>query len=593
LQRRTLLVTSVLALLSPLLVAAAASAATASLEFRPQSVTYGEVQQAAGTVQADAPCASGRTVNVQQRPVGATTWTDLASATSGSDGTFSVSLTPQTNASYRAVVAAGLLAGVMCDQITSPVRKGRVLAAVGLQVSSSTVRAGECVAATATVQPAKTGQQVRLQQQESKGWTTLDTLTLNGSSRAATSVCEGWPAVGHRIELRVIWPKQDPSNAAGESGVSDLTVVEAPWMTKIDGLTRGRSAGVSITAGGKVLYTRSDTTAFAPASNEKLLLSMALLDRLGPGTRIATDVAATGVNGGVVHGNLWILGHGDPSTGKREMTSLASELVKAGLRKVTGRVMGSTGYFAHDWWAPGWKSTFPADEVGVPSALTFNGNHIGGRNVPNPERYAADSLTNQLRKRGAKVAGKPGSGVAPAGLQVVATLESPTLAGLMTSMDQNSDNFFAEVLGKRLGVEVSGVPGTIARGAAAIAAWARSKGVVVHANDSSGLSYRNRVTPGGITTLLQAAEQASWGDTLRSLLPDPSQGTMAETHSLQGVQVHAKTGTLVNASALSGWVWLQKTGEWAQFSILDRGMCSCQSKPMEDAIVRTVFKYGH
>jgi D-alanyl-D-alanine carboxypeptidase/D-alanyl-D-alanine-endopeptidase (penicillin-binding protein 4) len=162
---------------------------------------------------------------------------------------------------------------------------------------------------------------------------------------------------------------------------------------------------------------------------------------------------------------------------------------------------------------------------------------------------------------------------------------------MMGHMDRISDNFFAEVLGKRLAVAVSGVPGTIAHAAAAISSWTKAHGVAIHVYDSSGLSYLDRVTPDGITRLIQFAQGTPWGPTLRSLLPTPGQGTLQGR--LAGVRVHAKTGTLDFVSALSGWVWLSQLGTWAQFSILDRGMQPWVSKPMEDAIVRAVANYAH
>jgi D-alanyl-D-alanine carboxypeptidase len=159
-------------------------------------------------------------------------------------------------------------------------------------------------------------------------------------------------------------------------------------------------------------------------------------------------------------------------------------------------------------------------------------------------------------------------------------------------MDRTSDNFYAEVLGKGLAANVKGPPGTIAHGAGAIAAWTRAHGVNATLYDSSGLSYRNRVTPHGLTRLLQFSSSTTWGSVLRRALPAAGQGTLHGRH-LAGVKLHAKTGTLDNISALSGWVWLSKVGTWAQFSILDRGMGYTTAKDLEDAIVRTMASSAH
>jgi D-alanyl-D-alanine carboxypeptidase/D-alanyl-D-alanine-endopeptidase (penicillin-binding protein 4) len=151
-----------------------------------------------------------------------------------------------------------------------------------------------------------------------------------------------------------------------------------------------------------------------------------------------------------------------------------------------------------------------------------------------------------------------------------------------------SSNFRAELLGKWLAVEKQGPPGTIARGATAIAAWAKSLGVGVVAHDSSGLSYTNRVSPKGIVRLLGKAEDQVWGEELMAALPGPGQGTLQGR--LSGVPVKAKTGTLTQISALSGWVYLKETGTWGEFSIISRGMSTSVAKALEDKIVRIVWK---
>ena len=76
----------------------------------------------------------------------------------------------------------------------------------------------------------------------------------------------------------------------------------------------------------------------------------------------------------------------------------------------------------------------------------------------------------------------------------------------------------------------------------------------------------NRVSAAGIVRLLQIAERAPWGETLRGTLPAAGEGTLHDR--LAGVTLRAKTGTLIDVSALSGWVWLEREDDWAEFSIL-------------------------
>jgi D-alanyl-D-alanine carboxypeptidase/D-alanyl-D-alanine-endopeptidase (penicillin-binding protein 4) len=108
--------------------------------------------------------------------------------------------------------------------------------------------------------------------------------------------------------------------------------------------------------------------------------------------------------------------------------------------------------------------------------------------------------------------------------------------------------------------------------------------VSVVAYDSSGLSYRNRVRPQDLVALLRFAETRPWGSAFRAGLPTGDQGTLEDR--LVGVKVRAKTGTLIEISALSGWVWLDHEGGWAEFSIMSRGMSKSAAVAIEDRIVR-------
>jgi D-alanyl-D-alanine carboxypeptidase/D-alanyl-D-alanine-endopeptidase (penicillin-binding protein 4) len=152
-------------------------------------------------------------------------------------------------------------------------------------------------------------------------------------------------------------------------------------------------------------------------------------------------------------------------------------------------------------------------------------------------------------------------------------------------MDVRSRNFWAEVLGKRLGFDESG-RGTIAAGARAIDRFTDAHGQDFTLYDSSGLSYANRATAKGIVELLWVADGSPWGTTLRASLATGGQGTLKDR--LVGVPIRAKTGTLQDASALSGWVRLESTGRWVEFSILSNGFSEWTAKALENKIVRIV-----
>jgi len=362
------------------------------------------------------------------------------------------------------------------------------------------------------------------------------------------------------------------------------------WIARIDRLVAGHRVSVTIGDDGHFLYRHQASEPRLPASNEKLLLSMALFDRLGPSLQVPTLVSAEAEPDadGVIDGNLWILGRGDPEVDRATVANLARGVRAAGVTQILGRVKGSTGYFARDWWAVGWKRSFRADEVPFPTALTFLGNTgPGGGHISDPERRAAVALTSRLRDMGIRVSGTPGAARPPNGLVPVTSVDSAVLKDIVRRMDVDSLNFYAEVLGKLLARLTTGAPATIAHGATAISAYEHDQGVDnMEHHDSSGLSYANRVRTNSIVRLLWAADGKPWGPALRLALPRGGQGTLEDR--LHGVKVRAKTGTLDRVSALSGWVWLEDRDAWGEFSIVSRGLTKEAAVRIEDAIVRTV-----
>ena len=382
-------------------------------------------------------------------------------------------------------------------------------------------------------------------------------------------------------------PNPSPAPACRKAGPR----LAADSARRLDRVIGAHSVGVAVGTRGRLLYGHGERRRRVPASNQKLLLSMALLDALGPDYRIPTKAAAGRVAGGIVPGDLWLVGAGDPTLSANSpgywggvvattLDDLAADIARSGITQVRGRVMGSRTYFAHDLSAPGWQPYVPRRFVQLPSALVVDGNNAG---APDPERAAASALTRALRHAGVGVAGKPGAGRPPKRLKTVGAVHSQPLAEIVSYMNHSSNNFFAEMLAKLFGAESYGPPGTIAKGARAVTSWARAHGVTVRANDGSGLSYSNRISPRALVRLLGAAEGEPWGDHLRRGLPGAGEGTLRSR--LFGLQVRAKTGTLFNgASTLSGWLRSRQNGRWISFSILGRNT----PKFLEDRIVRIV-----
>jgi len=378
-----------------------------------------------------------------------------------------------------------------------------------------------------------------------------------------------------------------PSASAGPSP----RATDPWWVRKLDSVIGGRPFSVALGDDRAFWYRHLAAKGRPPASNEKLLLSMALLNRLPVGSTIRTRATATvRLSHGVLQGSLWLVGNGDPETNRAALKRLARRLVDGGLRRITGSVRGGTRPFSRDWDAPGWKDYFPALYIPLPTALTFEGNEdAAGVNITDPELRAAAFFTQRLERLGVKVGGPPRAGKQPDGLRPLAWIDSEPLRQIVRRMCLRSRNFYAEVLGKRLGLLTQG-KGSIAAAARQIEAYVASRGLSVTAYDASGLSYDNRAQAQTFVRLLWDADGRAWGTVLRSSLPHAGQGTLKGR--LKGIKLHAKTGTLTDASALTGWVWLKREDRWAEFSIMSSGFDDTAAKGVEDTIVRVIAKYA-
>ena len=312
---------------------------------------------------------------------------------------------------------------------------------------------------------------------------------------------------------------------------------------------------------GQQLYALNDTLPLAPASNEKLALTYALLKTFSPTMRIATKVSALGVQRGTtLTGDLFLVGGGDPTLSSVDLARLARGVRAAGIRHVTGRVIGDESLFDAKRTCPGWKRSFYIYESPPLSALVVDRGWFKKYTARRPARAAALLFRQALRNAGVVVDG--GVSVLPTPLAAfpVAKTVSPSLRAIMRFMDLHSDNFTAEELLKLLGVTVEG-SGTSAAGARAVIAALRAGGIStagIRVADGSGLSEYDRLTVGTLLGILQAVASDSALETelVKALPVSGVSGTLRDrlrTPKLLG-KVVAKTGTTSIASALSGYV---------------------------------------
>ncbi len=97
---------------------------------------------------------------------------------------------------------------------------------------------------------------------------------------------------------------------------------------------------------GAMLFEENADVPMTPASNMKIVTGAAALSILGPDFRFETVFATDGAtDGGVLEGNLYVVGSGDPSIVSEELWKIAEEVRLHGIEKIAGDVVLDTLYF--------------------------------------------------------------------------------------------------------------------------------------------------------------------------------------------------------------------------------------------------------
>jgi serine-type D-Ala-D-Ala carboxypeptidase/endopeptidase (penicillin-binding protein 4) len=227
--------------------------------------------------------------------------------------------------------------------------------------------------------------------------------------------------------------------------------------------------------------------------------------------------------------------------------------------------------------------------------------------ISDPPRWAGAVLRETLQKRGITVTGQvtsvetgeqsPLTGrmiFAPAfsdrpPVRVLAMHESPPLIDILEVVNKKSHNLLAEQTLRTVGRVALG-EGTVEAGARAVqhllTTEAQGQAPNVQIYDGSGLSVLNRVTTRSIVHLLSfMSKSPMWQDYWYTL---PESGARDGLHRMGGTaavgNLRAKTGTIDNVSALSGYV-RAANGERLAFSIISNNVPSTwPAKRIEDAI---------
>jgi D-alanyl-D-alanine carboxypeptidase/D-alanyl-D-alanine-endopeptidase (penicillin-binding protein 4) len=127
--------------------------------------------------------------------------------------------------------------------------------------------------------------------------------------------------------------------------------------------TKDANVGVLICdySSGEVIDSHRANAVIPPASTIKLLTTATVLDVYGEEYRIKTPITYTGeIQNGVLEGNLYIEGKGDPTLGSKFvgnqlfLQNWVKEVRNAGITKINGSIIADLSYFDRDATNPGW-----------------------------------------------------------------------------------------------------------------------------------------------------------------------------------------------------------------------------------------------
>jgi serine-type D-Ala-D-Ala carboxypeptidase/endopeptidase (penicillin-binding protein 4) len=197
--------------------------------------------------------------------------------------------------------------------------------------------------------------------------------------------------------------------------------------------------------------------------------------------------------------------------------------------------------------------------------------------VEDPASFTTGAFRDALAKEGIVVDGRIMLGATPGDAEKIASHLSPPLEKLVSDMNRESINHFAELLFRNAAHHAeSSQPGSAQTGNALLQRTLSAIGAApgsVHAADGSGLSTGNRMTSRAMIHLLAWAHETPWASAFHASLPVAGQSELLRNRmrgSAAAGNLHAKTGTTNDVIGLAGYV-TAANGEVLAFSFLYNG----------------------
>jgi len=338
---------------------------------------------------------------------------------------------------------------------------------------------------------------------------------------------------------------------------------------------------------GEVLWSRNAGKPQMPASNQKVLTALALVDALGPDaldTTFKTTVVATAPD------KIILVGGGDPYLASARSRAKLNQATLADLADATAEALLAAGqktvslgfnesFFKGPSWNPLWEGRYDAEVSPISALWTDQGktkHPNGGIGSKTPALDAARLFAKQLGARGVTVKSVAGKGSSvPDDATLVAAVESLPLRKIISQALLFSENSTTEVMFRH--ISAASGKGSFVDSAQAMTDWLKrikADAPGLRVADGCGLSRKNAI-PASVLAGAIAWAGASDGPAREVLTMMPVagvSGSLQKRFAIAGTGpgrgwVRAKTGTLNDVSALSGYTVTRK-GQVLAFSFL-------------------------
>lgn len=320
------------------------------------------------------------------------------------------------------------------------------------------------------------------------------------------------------------------------------------------------------------LFKKNIHEQMIPASVTKLYTTAVSLQLLGKDFKIKTKLLTDDYNikDGIVNGNIYIKGFGNPVFTSSDLESFANKLVKLGIKKIKGDIIGDDSYFdniySREDWIEDEQSNVPLPPI---SAIVLDRNKkaivkkIRRRlrtvmtEISNPPLEIAIKFKDILARKNIEIDGNTRIAITPENNYHLDE-SYITLDELNAYINKYSDNFYAECLFKILGAEFSKTQGTYFFSQQAIKDFLKKNDIPSYATeivDGSGISRFDKITASSVNALLERMyfDLVNFESFYNSLSIAGVDGTLRNRMNSY-INFRGKTGTLRGVIGLAGYL---------------------------------------